>query len=145
MEEAIQFIANTKGWVSIKKMKITEQTDPRSIMEFLASLGTGIDRKVEDSLGKITEIEKLNSVLDEILGETGKDSAAIIREVNGRKVNAVVNELTEKPEWQKGEKTEVGEFLKVYAMRKALKTIKIRVDYSEIKIPGMRKAKKAKG
>ena len=145
MEESIQFIANTKGWVSIKKLKVTEQTDPRSIMEFLGSLGTGLDRKVEESLGKIVELEKLNAVLDEILGETGKDAGTIIREVNGRKVGAIVNELVEKPEWQKGEQKEVSEFLKVYAMKKALKSIKIRVDYSEIKIPGMKKVKKAKG
>ncbi|MBU2100568.1 DUF2666 family protein [Candidatus Micrarchaeota archaeon] len=144
MEESIQFIANTKGWISVKKLKVTEQTDPRTVMEFLASLGTGIDRKVEENLGKIVEIEKLNYVLNEILGETGKDVSAVLREVNGRKVNAIVNELVEKPEWQKGEKKEVGEFLKVYSMRKALKEVKIRVDYSEINIPGMKKVKKAK-
>ncbi len=144
MEESIQFIANTKSWVSIKKLKVTEQTDPRSIMEFLGSLGTGLDRKVEESLGKIVELEKLDSVLDEILGETGKNPGDIIREVNGRKVSAIVNELVEKPEWQKGEKKEVSEFLKVYAMKKALKNVKVRVDYSEIKIPGMKKVKKAK-
>jgi len=144
MEETIQFIANTKGWISIKKMKITEQTDPKSIMEFLASLGTGLDRKVEESLGKIVEIEKLNSVLDEVLNETGKSSGEIIQAMNGRKISAVVNELVEQDKWQTGEKKEVAEFLKVYATRKALKTIKVRVDYSEIKIPGMKKVKKAK-
>jgi hypothetical protein len=145
MEESIQFVANMKGWISVKKLKVTEQTDPRGVMEFLASLGTGIDRKVEENLGKIVEIEKLNSVLNEVLGETGKDVTAILREVNGRKVNSIVNELVEKPEWQKGEKKEVGEFLKVYSMRKALKEAKIRVDYSEINIPGMKKVKKVKG
>ncbi|PIN98609.1 MAG: hypothetical protein COT90_03450 [Candidatus Diapherotrites archaeon CG10_big_fil_rev_8_21_14_0_10_31_34] len=145
MEETIQFIANTKGWVSIKKMKITEQTDPKSIMEFLASLGTGLDRKVEDSLGKIVEIEKLNIVLNEVLNETGKNAGEIIQAMNSRKISAIVNELVEQDKWQTGEKKEVGEFLKVFAMRKALKTVNVRVDYSEIKIPGMKKPKKVKG
>lgn len=144
MEESIQFIANMKGWVSVKKLKVTEQTDPKSVMEFLASLGTGIDRKVEENLGKIVEIEKLNAVIDEVLSETGKSAGEIIQAVNGRKVNSVINELVEKEEWQKGEKKEAGEFLKVYAMKKALKTVKVRVDYSEIQIPGMKKVKKAK-
>jgi len=145
MEETIQFIANTKGWVSMKKMKITEQTDPKSIMEFLASLGTGLDRKVEDSLGKIVEIEKLNIVLNEVLNETGKNAGEIIQAMNSRKISAIVNELVEQDKWQTGEKKEVGEFLKVFAMRKALKTVNVRVDYSEIKIPGMKKPKKVKG
>jgi hypothetical protein len=57
----------------------------------------------------------------------------------------VINELVEKDKWQKGEKNEVAEFLKVYAMKKALKEVKLRVDYSEIKIPGMKKIKKVKG
>jgi len=144
MEESIQFIANTKGWIAIKKLKVTEQTDPRSVMEFLAGLGTGIDRKVEENLGKIVEIEKLNSVLEEILNETGKSAGEIVQAMNSRKIGAVVNELVEKSEWQKGEKNEVAEFLKVYATRKALRNIKVRVDYSEIKIPGMKKPKKAK-
>ncbi len=142
MEENIQFIANTKGWVAIKKIKVTEQTDPKNVMEFLASLGTGLDRKVEENLGKIVEIEKLNLVLDEILNDTVKTPGEIIKEVNGRKISSIVNELVEQDKWQKGEKKEVGEFLKVYAMKKALKTVKIRVDYSEIKIPGMKKTKK---
>jgi len=144
MEETIQFIANTKGWVSIKKLKVTEQTDPKTIIEFLASLSTGLDRKVEESLGKIVELEKLNAVLDEVLNETGKNAGEIIQAVNGRKINAVANELAEQDKWQKGEKKEVAEFLKVYAMKKALKAVKVRVDYSEIDIPGMKKAKKVK-
>ncbi|MFH1663842.1 MAG: DUF2666 family protein [archaeon] len=144
MEESIQFVANMNGWISIKKLKVTEQTNPKSVMEFLASLGTGLDRKVEENLGKIVELQKLDSALNEILNEAGKSPEKIIQEVNTRKINAIINELVEKPQWRKGEKKEVSEFLKVYAMKKALKNIKIRVDYSEIEIPGMKKVKKAK-
>ncbi len=144
MEEVIQFIANMKGWIAVKKLKVTEKTDPKSVMEFLASLGTGIDRKIEENLEKIVEINKLNSVLEEIMNETGKNPGEIIQAVNGRKISSVVNELVEKPEWQKKEKKEMAEFLKVYASRKALRENKIRVDYSEIEIPGMKKTKKTK-
>jgi hypothetical protein len=144
LEEAIQFIANMKGWIAVKKLKVTEKTDPKTVMEFLASLGTGIDRKVEENLEKIVELNKLNAALDEILNETGKSTEKIISEVNGRKINSIINELVLKDEWQKGEQKEISEFLKVYAMRKALKKAKIRVDYSEIEVPGIKKLKKTK-
>ena len=37
-EKCIQFIANYDDWVSIKKMKITEATGAKTVLEFLASL-----------------------------------------------------------------------------------------------------------
>ena len=45
---------------------------------------------------------------------------------------------------QKNEKKVLSEFCKVYAMKKALKEVKLMVDYSGIKIPGSKKAKKKK-
>jgi len=144
MEEAIQFVANCKGWQSIKKLKITEETDSKTILEFLASLNTGLDRKAEESLGKIVDLSKLNAVLNEIMG-SGKKAEEAIQAVNGVQVNKVVNEMIEGlSNLQKNEQKEISDFLKVYAMRKALKQAKIRVDYSEINIPGMKRTQKTK-
>ncbi len=145
MEESIQFVANCRGWVSVRKLKVTEATDPRTVLEFLASLNTGIDRKVEEYLGKIVDLAPLDSALTDVLGDSGKTPGEAIKAVNSLQVNKAVNELAEGLEkLQKGEKKEVSEFLKVYAMRKALKEKKIRVDYSEIAVPGMKKVKKTK-
>lgn len=144
-EESIQFIANTKGWTSIKKMKVTPATDPRAFLEFLASLNTGIDRKVEEFLGRIVDLSKVDKVLSELFEGKAKPEE-IIQKVNGPTVNRVVSELTTAlTHFQPGEQKEIAEFLKVYAMRKALKQNKIRVDYSEIDIPGMKRLKKVKG
>jgi len=143
VEESIQFIANCKGWVAIKKLKVTEKTDPKTVMEFLASLGTGIDRKVEEKLRELVELERVDNALNEVLS-SGKTPGEAIHAVNSRAVSSVINELSDKPELQKNEKKELGEFLKVYATRKALKELKIRMDYSEIAIPGMKKTKKTK-
>ena len=143
-EESIQFIANTKGWTSIKKMKVTQETDPRAFLEFLASLNAGIARKVEDFLGKIVDITKVDKALNELFESKAKPEE-IIQKVNGMQVNKAISELIEGlNNLQPGEKKEVSDFLKVYAMRKALKQNKIRVDYSEIDIPGMKKLKKTK-
>lgn len=143
MEESIQFIANCREWVAIKKLKVTEKTEPKTVMEFLASLGTGIDRKVEESLRQLVGLERLDAALNEVISSAGNAGEAI-QGINSRAVTSVINELSSKPELQKNEQKELGEFLKVYATRKALKELKVRVDYSGIEIPGMKKAKKAK-
>lgn len=146
MDQQIQFISNYSDWVAIKKLKITEKTNPRTVMEFLAGLTTSLDRKVEDNLRKLVVLDKLDDVLNEEIAE-GKGVANIEKNlavVSGRKINSVINEICEIEGMQKNEKKTLSEFCKVYAMKKALKEVKLMVDYSEIKIPGRKKAKKKK-
>lgn len=146
MDQQIQLISNYDDWVAIKKLKITDKTVPLSIMEFLASLTTSLDRKVEDNLRKIVALDKLDSILNEEIAE-GKGIANIEKNlavVSGRKINSIINEICEIEGMQKNMKKELSEFCKVYAMKKALKEVKLMIDYSEIKIPGMKKAKKKK-
>lgn len=146
MDEQIQFISNYEDWVAIKKLKITEKTNPKTVMEFLAGLTTSLDRKVEDNLRKIVALDKLDDTLNEELAE-GKGIANIeknLAAVSGRKVNSVINEICEIEGMQKNEKKGLIGFCKVYAMKKALKEVKLMIDYSEIAIPGMRKSKKKK-
>jgi len=70
MEKFVQFVANYDDWIAVKKLKIGEKTDPRTVMEFLASLGTGIDSKIEANLRKIINLEKIDNALNET--KTGK-------------------------------------------------------------------------
>jgi hypothetical protein len=145
MEETIQFIANCSNWKAVKKLKITDKTDPKTVLEFLASLSTGIDRKVEEQLGKIVKLEKLDNQLKEIFSDSKKSPEEIIRIVNGSKINKTIKEMVSSlTEMQSNEQKEISQFLKVYAMRKALKQGKIFVDYSTIEIPGMKKLMKTR-
>jgi hypothetical protein len=64
--------------------------------------------------------------------------------VNSKKVNAAINEITEKPELQKNEQKEIKQFCKVYAMKKALKQCGLEVDYTNVEIPGMKRLMKKK-
>jgi len=145
MDESIQLIANCGDWKAIKKLRVEAATDPRTIMEFLASLETGIDRKIEENLRKTVDLAKVDSAIAEIEAGKGKEAVAeIIAEVSSRKVNAAISEVCLKPELQKNEQKELIGFCKVYAMRKALDNAGLSVDYTSVEIPGMKRLMKKK-
>ena len=141
----IQFIANYDDWKAIKKLKIEENTPPRTIAEFLASLGTGIDRKIGENLAKEIDLAKLDAALAELpKGKTVEEIAEIIRDVTSRKINSVINEICDKPEFEPKDKKELKQFCKVYALRKSLMELGLSVDYSSVEVPGMSRLKKTK-
>ena len=145
-EEYIQFVANYEDWVSIKKLTIEPATDPRTIMEFLASLTVSVDRKIEDNLRKILDLNKVDEAINAVFSG-GKGASAIneaLAAVNSSKVNSAINEITANPQWQKNEQKEMQGFCKAYAMRTALKKCNLMIDYSQIEIPGMKRLMKKK-
>jgi hypothetical protein len=145
MEKVVQFIANYDEWRAVKKLKIDEKTDPRTVMEFLASLSMGLDAKVEENLGKVVELDKINSALGEIeYGKTEEEIAAALKAVNSRKVASAIKEASKKPGLQKNEQKELEQFCIVYATKKALKNCGMEIDYSNIKIPGLKRLKRTK-
>ena len=143
MDKSIQFIANYDDWVSIKKLKIEEKTEPKTIMEFLASLGTGIDNKIALNLGKIVDIKKLDSVIKEVkLGKTEEEIASALKELNSRKISSAIKEITGLEKFQANEKKEMEQFCKVYAARKILAECGLMADYSNVDVPGMKRLQK---
>ena len=145
MEKTVQFIANYDGWQTVKKLKIEDKTDARAIMEFLASLSTGLDVRVEQNLGKAVDLGKVDAALSEIkFGKSEEEIASALKAVNSRNVSAAIKEITEKPGLQKNEQHELQQFCRVYAFKKALKGCGLDVDYSNVKIPGLKRAKKVK-
>ena len=143
LEGSIQLVANYSDWKAIKKITITEKTDPLNIIEFLASLTGSVDGKVEYNLKKIVDLEKLDKAINE-LGLTKGDAVKALEEINSRKIAKVINEISANPNYQKNQQKEIGEFLKTYATRKTLKACGLMVDYSQIEIPGMGRLKKTK-
>lgn len=144
-EQGIMFVANMGNWQSVKKLTMEEKTDPRSIMEFLASLNTGLDNKVEENLRKIVALDKVDTFVKEELagkGKTENEIASVLATLKGPKLGKVLNEICELPELQKGEQNEVKDFCRVYALRKALKQLGVMLDYSQIEIPGMKRVMK---
>jgi len=145
-EKYIQFVANYDDWVSIKKLKIEPNTDPRTILEFLASLTTSVDKKFEENLQKILDLKQVENAVNEVFAG-GKGASAIneaIAAVNSSKVNSAINAVTENPKWQKNEQKEMKDFCKVFAMRTALKKCGLMIDYSSVEVPGMKRIMKKK-
>lgn len=142
-EKYIQLIANYDDWVAIKKLKIEPATDPHTVMEFLASLTISVDRKVEDNLGKLVDLKKLDAAIEQVsIGKTEEEIASALKEVNSRKVSAVINEISALEKLQKNEQKELADFCRAYATRKILKKCGGMIDYSEIEIPGLKRAMK---
>jgi D-ribose pyranose/furanose isomerase RbsD len=140
---SIQLIANYADWKAIKKITITEKTDPKTVAEFLASLTISVDNKIEYNLKKIIELDKIDKAIEEV-GIEKKDVAKAIEEVNSRKISKIINEITSLDSLQKNEQKELQQFCKAYAMRKTLQKAGIIIDYSEIDIPGLKRLKKIK-
>lgn len=144
-DEYIQFVANYGEWKSIKKLKIEGKTDPRTIMEFLASLNTSLDKKMEANLARLVDLPVLQKALDEELAGIGKGEAGIAKAlgaISGARLGKTINAICEKPEWQKGEQEEIKGFCRALVCRKALKAANVMVDYSQIEIPGMKRLMK---
>jgi protein-arginine kinase len=142
-EKYIQFVANYDDWVAIKKLKIEPGMDPKTVLEFLASLTTSVDRKVEENLGKIVDLKKLDAAIASVsIGKSEEEIASALKEVNSRKVSSVINEVTALEKFQKNEQKELADFCRAYAARKILKNCGAMIDYSEIEIPGLKRAMK---
>ena len=145
MEKIIQFVANYDDWQAIRKLKIEEKTDPKTVMEFIASLSTSFDSKVEENLRKVVDLAKVDAVIEEIsCGKTEQEIAEALKAVTKRNVSAAINEICEKPELQKNEQKELKQFCRVYAVKKVLKKCGLETDYSSIEIPGLKRLKKKK-
>ena len=144
-EQGIAFVANFEEWVSVKKLKVTEKMDPRTVIEFLASLNTGLDKKVEEYLKKIVNLKELDSLIEQEVskGKKETDIAKALAFVASSKTSKVINEAVDGlTQLQEGERKEVKEFCKVYALRKTMKTLELAIDYSQIAIPGMKRVMK---
>lgn len=146
MDKIVQFIANYDDWQAVKKIRIDSDTKPLDIMEFIASLSVSFDRKLEENLGKIIDLSKIDSFIAEY-GEGKKkeeEIALMLKALSGPKLGKIINELVDSLGLEKKPVQEIKDFAKAYALRKALKDSKITIDYSGIEIPGMKKLKKAK-
>jgi hypothetical protein len=141
MEGSIQFIANYDEWKAIKKQTITDKTDPLTVMEFLASLTTSVDNKVEFNLKKKVALDKLDKAIND-LGLARGDAVKALEEINSRTISKTINEISQIPELQKNQQKEVADFCRAYATRKCLKACGLLLDYSQIEIPGMGRLKK---
>ena len=143
MDQGIQLVANSEDWKAIKKITITNATQPLAIAEFLASLVYSTDDKIEANLAKAVELSKVDAALAELNLEKG-DAGKAIKEVNARAVGKVINEICKISKFNGPTQKELVGLCKIYAVKKALKTCGVMCAYHEAEIPTLKRAKKAK-
>ena len=142
MEEGIQLIANYEDWKAIKKITITNATEPLVIAEFLASLVYSTDDKIAENLAKTVELTKVDTALAEL--NLGKgDAGEAIKEVNTRAVSKVINEICKLPKFSGPQQKELVGLCQIYAIKKALKACGIMCAYHEAELPNLKRVKKA--
>jgi hypothetical protein len=142
LEGQIQFIANYEDWKVVKKITITDLTEPLTIAEFLASLTYSTDDKIESNLRKVVELDKVDAALSEL--NLGKgDAGKAIAEVNSRTVSKVINEIVKLDKFDGPTQKELIGLCKIYSIKKALKACGILSSYYEAEIPTLKRAKKA--
>ena len=143
MDEGIQLIANYADWKAIKKITITDITEPLVIAEFLASLVYSTDDKIEENLAKAVELSKVDTALAEL--NLGKgDAGEAIKEVSTRAISKVINEICKLDKFNGPTQKELIQLCKVYAIKKAMKACGIMTAYHEAEISTLKRAKKAK-
>jgi len=146
MDEVIQFVANYGEWRSIRKMKVTDQTPPLRIIEFLATLTYSIDSKIEENLSKIGSLDQVNAFLDENVdeGRGEQEIAKALRALQSTAFGKLVKEISEGFEGSKPEKKEIASIIRIYATRKALGKVKLFVDFSQAEVKDIKKSEKKK-
>ncbi|MDD3160261.1 MAG: DUF2666 family protein [Candidatus ainarchaeum sp.] len=138
----IQLIANYDDWKAIKKITITDQTDPLVIAEFLSSLTYSVDGKIENNLRKIIDLDKVDKAINE-LGLGKKDIGKALEEVNSRNISKVISEITSLDKFNGPTQKELMQMCKIYATKKAINSCGLLVEYYQADIPTLKRAKKA--
>jgi hypothetical protein len=136
-EGVIQFIANYDDWKCIKKMKITEKSNPLTVLEFLGSYSVSLEKKLEEYLGEIINLESFNKFLKE--APVGKNASAVSKTIRFLQSTALENKISELTS-----DAQTSSFLKIYAVRKLLKASSQFAEFSTVDIPGLKRLLKKK-
>ncbi len=141
----IQLIANYPGWKAIKKMTLHEKSGPRTFIEFLGSYSVSMDKKMEQYLGEVVDLKKVDAALAK--GPAGKTAADLEKLAFFLGSTQFAHEMDSIVASSKrtGENNEkLGGLVRVYAYRRALEPCKLFVLYSQVEIPGLKRLLKKK-
>lgn len=142
MQGSVQLVANYDDWKAVKKIVVTEKTDPLNVAEFLAGLTYSVDGKIEDNLRKKIELDKVDKAIKE-LNLNKNDVGKAISEVNSRSVSKVINEITKLDKFDGPAQKELNQLAKIYATKEAIRYCGLKVEYFEADLPNLKRAKKA--
>jgi len=87
-DEKIEFFAQYRKWVAVKKLAVKDNTTDLEVARFLASANETMHRKMWEFLGKSLDLEKLDAVAAEcVSAEKGKKGWQIKGRVGEDRIN----------------------------------------------------------
>ncbi len=129
-----QLIANYSEWKCVKKFRVEENTNRRTVAELVTSYGITLDLRFEEYLHSHGKIDVLDTML-----QKAPDKSASLKEMMNFLKSAEMNTTIQKVA-AFGGFPEYANVLHAYAIRKVLKTRGLIVDYSQIKsLPGWKR------
>lgn len=130
----VQFIANYGAWKCVKKFRVEETTNRRTVAELITSYAITLDLRFEEYLRELGNISTLDGVLQKA---PGKDAQLVhvMQFLNGNEVKGAIQKTSSGAGFP-----EYADVLRAYAIRKVLKARGIIIDYTQIKsLPGWKR------
>lgn len=136
-EGTIQFIANYSAWKCVKKFRIEEKTNRRTVAEFMTSYAITLDLRFETYLRTLTDLNALENALKNA-PKKGTTMAGPLDFLNTNEVANTIQKIAVKA--APGKTDDAVAVLKTFALRKILKENGLFADYAQIKsLPGWKR------
>ncbi len=130
----VQLIANYNAWKCVKKFRVEETTNRRTVAELVTSYCITLDLRFEEYLHSHGNVSALDAVL-----QKAPDKSASLKDMMNFLKSGEVTAAIQKAA-ASGEFPEYMNVLRAYAIRKVLKTRGLIVDYTQIKsLPGWKR------
>ncbi len=136
-EGTIQFIANYPAWKCVKKFRIDEDVNRRTVAEFMTSYTITMDLRFETYLPKVLALNELDSFLQKSPGKAATPEQ-LMNFLGESELATIIQRIASKG--APGHIAECVSVLRAYAARKVLKEKGIIVEATQIKsLPGWKR------
>ncbi|MGC8671361.1 MAG: DUF2666 family protein [Candidatus Micrarchaeia archaeon] len=124
-EESIEFYANYKGWVAVKKITIREDTKPEEVAAQVAGIRQSIDRKAFELLGIDTQaLDAYAASITKDMRKSYSNLAKVIESLGKQEAKEQVSKAT-------GGKPELEEIAATYLFRKVVQNLAFDFDVTQ--------------
>lgn len=136
-EGTIQFISNYPAWKCVKKFRIEENVNRRTVAEFITSYTITLDLRFETYLPKLLNVNELETFLKKSPGKAATPEQ-LMTFLNESEFAIIIQRIASKG--APGHIAECVNVLRAYATRKVLKEKGIIVEATQIKsLPGWKR------
>jgi hypothetical protein len=141
-EESIQFFANMDGFVSIKKLKKTDDLKIEDIIEYLASIQFTCNNRIGFYLEKLIDFKEINKFVEDNK-LYNLDFKEFYDQIYSRKLKSIINKSIPNHIEKQQRKCYI-EAIKIYLLDKYMFLKKKNIAYHHIVFPSKKKIMKKK-